>query len=296
MGSGSFGVRKSQADCPKLYAALADVARRVDTRPVDEVYIAPGSEIGVHQEGRGPFGVFGIKRRVLTLGLSAMHCLTVDELKSILAHEYAHFSHQDTFFSRFIYRVDTSIQTALGGMGAAGGKLNYVNPFFWFLYLYYKAYSLLSAGYSRSREFLADRMACSLYGSNVFASALTKVCTEGPFFEMTMYSTVSHLLSEQKAFVNMYEAFGNFQKDDAGAREKIRQDLATEKRSLFASHPTHRERIEAAEDWPKNLRTDDTPALQLFEDPAALECELTEFMTAVIHLSQQQAAEAAAEG
>ena len=52
-------------------------------------------------------------------------------------------------------------------------------------------------------------MACSLYGANVFGSALTKVCTEGPLFEMTMYSSVSNLLSEQKAFINMYEAFGH---------------------------------------------------------------------------------------
>ncbi len=132
-GKGSFGVAKTAADCPRLYQVLADVARRVDTEPVHEVYVAPGSSIGVHQEGRGPFGVFGVKRRVLTLGLSTMHFLTVAELQSILAHEYAHFSHRDTFYSRFIYQVTLCIQEALHGMGRSGGTLNYVNPFFWFL-------------------------------------------------------------------------------------------------------------------------------------------------------------------
>jgi Zn-dependent protease with chaperone function len=202
-GKGSFGLPKSATDCPRLYGVLSEVAGRVDTDPVDQVYIAPGSGVGVHQEGRGPFGIFGVKKRVLTLGLSAMNFLTVSELESILAHEYAHFSHKDTFYNRFIYQVQLSIQEALNGMGASGGKLNYVNPFFWLLYLYYKSYNLLASGYSRSREFLADRMAATLYGSDVFASALTKVSTDGALFEMTIYDNIGNLLSEGKAFVNM---------------------------------------------------------------------------------------------
>src|SRR5262249_31654181 len=65
-GTGGFGVRKGRKDCPKLSAALEEVARRVDTEPVDEVWIAPGADFGVHQEGRGPFGAFGGRKRVLT--------------------------------------------------------------------------------------------------------------------------------------------------------------------------------------------------------------------------------------
>ena len=109
--------------------------------------------------------MFGIDKRVLTLGFCTLHFLTVGELKAILAHEYAHFSHSDTFYSRFIYQVHMSIQEALYGMMGSGGYATYVNPFYWFLWLYYKSYSLLAAGYSRSREFLADRMAATLYGS-----------------------------------------------------------------------------------------------------------------------------------
>jgi Zn-dependent protease with chaperone function len=181
-------------------------------------------------------------------------------------------------------------------MGAAGGKINYVNPFFWFLYLYYRAYSLLSAGYSRSREFLADRMACSLYGADVFSRALTKVCTEGPLFERTMYSAVSHLLAEQKALINMYSAFRDYQQQDEGTaeRHKMRESLLDEKKSLFSSHPTYRERIDAVQHLPRASRTDDQPAIELFDDPDALERELTEFVTGFIALSHQQEAEAAA--
>jgi Zn-dependent protease with chaperone function len=295
MGSGSFGIAKTDGECPKLFEALREVARRVDTSPVDEVYIAPGTEIAVHQEGRGPWGMFGTKRRVLTLGLATLRTLTIPELKSILAHEYAHFSHQDTHYSRFIHRVDLSIHTALSGMGAAGGKLNYVNPFFWFLVLYYRAYSLLSAGFSRSREYLADRMSCSLYGSKVFTSALTKVCTEGPLFDTTMYDSVAGMLNEGKAFKNMYEAFTEFRQGDSSTadREKIRAALEAERPSFFASHPTYQERLAAAGAFPPGREFDATPAIQLFDDPAALEEQLTEYLTGAIHFSQQRAYAAA---
>jgi Zn-dependent protease with chaperone function/Flp pilus assembly protein TadD len=298
-GSGSFGIQKNPEDFPRLHQALLDVAKRVDTEPIHEVYLAPGSSIGVHQEGRGPFGIFGIKRRVLTLGMSTLHFLTVSELKSILAHEYAHFSHNDTFYSRFIYRVQMSIESALRGMGETGGKLNYVNPFFWFLYLYYKSYELLSAGYSRSREFLADRMACTLYGSDVFASALRKVCTEGALFEKTIYGNISGLLSEGKAFVNMYEAFRNYRNEQLNDedRSNLQKELMEEKESLFASHPTFKERVEAVEALPRASEADATPAVQLFDHPEELEKELTEFLTAFVeHIHHLQAQAAAQQG
>jgi Zn-dependent protease with chaperone function len=298
-GKGSFGLAKSAQDCPRLYQVLEEVAHRVDTDPVDEVYLAPGSSIGVHQEGRGPFGLFGVKRRVLTLGLSTLHFLTIDELRAILAHEYAHFSHKDTFYSRLLYQVDLSIGQALGGMAGTGGAFNYVNPFYWFLVLYYKSYSLLSAGFSRSREFLADRMASTLYGSDVFASALAKVATDGALFEMTVYGNIQQLLAEGKAFVNMYAAFRSFRDEQLAReeREETYKKLLEDNASLFASHPTFRERIEAVEALPKSDHPDTTPALQLFDNVEDVEKELTDFLTGYVqyvqHLQAQAAAQAA---
>jgi Zn-dependent protease with chaperone function/Flp pilus assembly protein TadD len=294
-GKGSFGLPKTAAECPRLHQVLADVATRVATEPVHEIYLAPGSSIGVHQEGRGPFGVFGVKRRVLTLGLSTLRFLTVPEFQSILAHEYAHFSHRDTFYNRFIYQVSLSIQQALDGMARAGGKLNYVNPFYWFLILYHKAYNLLASGFSRSREFLADRMASGLYGSDVFASALTKVSTDGSLFEMTIYDNIARLLGEGKAFINMYAAFHSFRNEqlEHQERETLYQKLLDEKGSLFASHPTFGERIEAVQALPKADKQDPTPALELLENAEEVEKELTDFLTSYIHYVRQARAAAA---
>ena len=281
---GSFGILKRADDCPRLYEVLRDVARRVDTEPVDEVYLSPGAMIGVHQEGRGPFGIFGGKRRVLTLGVSTMHFLTVNQLKSILAHEYAHFSHKDTFYSRFIYQVSLSIRKAVEGMSQAGGWLTYVNPFYWFFLLYSKAYALLSAGYSRSREFLADRMAVSLYGSDVFAKALETVCIDGALFESTAYHNIAELLRKKKQFVNMYLAFRRYREQNVNAKERDKRcrDLLNEKESLFDSHPTFAERLAAVQALPKAEKTDVESSMTLFEEPEEIEKELTDFLTGVM--------------
>ncbi len=295
--SGAFGLPKTAQDCPGVHQLLAEVAQRVDTDPVDEVYLAPGSAVGVHQEGRGPFGIFGVKHRVLTLGLSTIRFLTIGELKAILAHEYAHFSHQDTFYSRFIYQVHVSIEHALYGMLSAGGGFTYANPFYWFLRLYYKSYSLLAAGYSRSREFLADRMAATLYGSAQFSRALGKVCTDGTLFEMTIYNNISQLLVEQKAFVNMYHSFQQYRNEQMSQeeREALYQKILAERGSLFASHPTFAERIEAIGDLPGTAPPDNRPALELFDRPEEVEEELTKFLTEYMayiqHLQQQAAAQ-----
>jgi Zn-dependent protease with chaperone function len=290
LGNGSFGVLKDAKDCPRLYQALAEVARRVDTEPISEVYIAPGSSIGVHQEGRGPFGAFGVKRRVLTLGLSTLHYLNVGELKSILAHEYAHFSHADTFWIRFIHQVTLSIGTATRGMLETGGWLTFLNPFYWFFYLYQKAYALLSSGFSRSREFLADRMACTLYGSDVFSLALEKVCTDGALFERTVYRNIADKLDEGKAYINMYRAFRKYHEDDKGKneRDQLYKKLLREEESLFDSHPTFGERVRAAATLPEADKLDTTPAMQLFESPEKIEEELTDFLTGWINEIRRQ--------
>src|SRR5262249_17247688 len=133
-----LGIEVSEADQPSLFASLQDVALDLNTRPADQIYLTPLSSIGVRQEGRGPFGLFR-RRRVMEIGLPTLSLLTVPEFKSVLAHEYAHFSHSDPFYSRFIFQVSVALQRSLAMMDAAGGVITKVNPFYWFYWFYLKA-------------------------------------------------------------------------------------------------------------------------------------------------------------
>ncbi len=92
-------------------------------------------------------------------------------------------------------------------MNAAAGSLNYFNPFYWFYWMHLKAFNLLSAGFSRSREFLADRRAAVAYGKQAFIGGPTKVTVDGGLYEATAYQNVRWLLSNQQMFANVFEAY-----------------------------------------------------------------------------------------
>lgn len=293
--SGEFGLPLSRTEEPKLYQAVDQVAAEVDTAPVDKIFLSPGSEIGVHQDGRGPFGMFGVKDRVLTLGMGSLQHLSIDEFKSIMAHEYAHFSHGDTFYGRFIHQVTASIHHSLAGMAQTAGQLNYINPFYWFLVLYYKAYQMMAAGFSRSREFLADRMAVSLYGRDVFQSALTSVATQGTVAEGRVIEKVIHGLNQNQFCVNAYDLYrqGAGDEETTARRSKLHEELLVEKGTVFASHPTLTERFQAVASFRTAARRDTTPARELLASPEEIEQELTRFVTAYFQqMAQVQSAAA----
>jgi Zn-dependent protease with chaperone function/tetratricopeptide (TPR) repeat protein len=298
---GEQGIRKTEAECPRLHAVLREVAEKTESRPIDDVYINPGSSIGVRQENRGPFGLFGV-RRILGLGLATLDSLSIGELKAILAHEYAHFSHRDTAYGCFIDRAMTSIHYSLFGMAQAGGSINYVNPFYWFFVLYARALGMLAAGFSRSREYMADRVAAYHYGKIAFVQGLMRVATEGVLFDTTVGKNISSLLDEGKAFLNIYDSFRTYRDEQfpEEERDKFYRSILNQKRSLFDSHPSFRERVEAVSGFPDQSQRAQTPSIELFDDREALEQAMTDVLTQQVQharrMSAIQAAQARAQG
>ncbi len=279
---GALGIEAKPGEHPRLFEAARAVAERLQTRPVDTVYLTPSSNIAVKQEGSGPFGLLGKRERVLEIGISTLPLLTCDEFKSILAHEYGHFSHKDPFYSRFIFQVSASLATSLAVMNAAGGVLNYINPFYWFWWLYLRAYTLLSTGFSRSREFLADRRAALAYGKQTFASGLTKVCVDGVMFDSTVYASVRDLLTQGKAYANAFDVFRHVrqQTEMVTSRERVLEQMQKTKPKWFDTHPTYSERLAAVADFPDTAPPGETePAINLLSNPQALETKLTDLLT-----------------
>jgi Zn-dependent protease with chaperone function len=244
------------------------------------------SNISVRQDGSGPFGLLGRRRRVLEIGISTLPLLTAREFKSVLAHEYGHFTHNDPYYSRFVFQVSASLSVSLAVMDAAGGWLNKLNPFHWFWWCYLKAYTLLATGFSRSREFLADRRAVETYGKQAFVSGLAKISVDGMLFESAMHANIRRLLGEGKAFANAFDAFRQWRdgSDMAESRERLLEHLRQTKPTWFDSHPTLSERLAAVAGFPETEPPGETgPAVEMLADPQAVEAELTEVLTACIY-------------
>jgi len=83
----------------------------------------------------------------------------------------------------------------------------------------------------------------------------------------------------------MYLAYRKLQTngDDASERDQLRKKLLRQESSLFASHPTFADRVSAVRHLPPADKLDSTPAMELFESPAQIEKELTDFLTAVLN-------------
>src|SRR2546425_8822909 len=89
-------------------SVLDEVAQRVGTRPVDNVYMTPGAQVAVMERGRSMLArARGRAERCLILGAAALEGMRLGPFKAILAHEYGHFSNRDT---------------AGGGVALAGGR------------------------------------------------------------------------------------------------------------------------------------------------------------------------------
>ncbi len=275
----------TEVEHPRLFEASREVADRLNTDAADAIYLTPTSQIGVLQRGAGPFGLFGKRTRVLEIGIATMPMLTISELKSILAHEYGHFTHRDPFFGRFIFQVSGSLAVSMSVMSAAAGALNYINPFYWFYWMHLKAFNLLSAGFSRSREFLADRRAAIAYGKSAFIGGLTKVMVDGGLYEATAYQNVRWLLSNQQMFTNVFEAYRGWRQteDLVQKRHSLLQAAHRGKTSWFDTHPNFAERLAAVEQFPDERTAPETEsAATLLTDANAIEATLTNLLTACL--------------
>jgi Zn-dependent protease with chaperone function len=275
------GIPADEKAQPRLFAILGEVAERLETSPVDTVYLTPNAAICVYQTGSGPFGLFR-RRRVIEIGIPTFSQVTRLEFKSILAHEYGHFSHRDPLYGRFISRVTESLAYAMDAMNAAGGVLTYVNPFYWFYWLYLRAYILLAAGFSRSREFLADRRAVAAFGKEAFVSGLTKISVDGRLFTDAAVRSIRHELSRGRTYQNFFESFRQFrdQPEIAETRRKLLDAARETKPRWFDTHPTGSERIAAVSLFPDSgAPLDARPAADLLADLPRIEEQLTDILT-----------------
>jgi Zn-dependent protease with chaperone function len=115
--------------------------------------------------------LLGRGERVLHLGFWTLFDLDKSELKAILAHEYGHFSHGETRLTPVIARIkNTAVQMLMRTARMGGAML--LNPAYWYLRFYVKAFFAATGGHSRRKEILADRAAALAYGGDVFGRAL----------------------------------------------------------------------------------------------------------------------------
>lgn len=262
-------------DAPELWTFVEDIAKKLNIRPVDSIYITPWTGIAVNEKGSILQKVRGGGKRNLILGMGVLPGLTQGQLAAIVAHEYGHFSNQDTAGGDLAHQVFASLHQMAQRLIQSGAALVY-NPVWLFVMGYQRIFLRVTLGASRLQEVLADRYAAIAYGSENFIEGLRNVIRQSIAFPIQANYEVNRSLGLKQTVNNLY---------DLPVEEKLQGDLEKQfdealKRatSQYDSHPAFQERI----DWIERLRLpyssmqdNKRPALHLFPNPEALQREMT---------------------
>jgi Zn-dependent protease with chaperone function len=223
--------------------------------------------------------------RTVAIGLPLLHYLTVNELRAVLAHEFAHFTGRDTLYSVFVSPVYSGLAASIeclpdasdfDNWGEAIGALPVLIPRV-LLRVYLDAFRLVDAAIARSRETRADVLAAGVCGRECFRSALVKVAEFAPVFTGVARAHIIELLKHGKAFTNVYAFFRELPdtEDLMKAGRKEAMDAKAESRD---SHPALADRIANLPEAPE--QTDQSqPGASLLANVEAYERRLTDRYT-----------------
>lgn len=228
---------------PGLRGVLDEVAKEIDTRPVDNVYLTPFTELAVMERG----GVFrqlrGMSERCLILGVGVLDDMKLGSFKAILGHEYGHFSNRDTAGGGFALAVTRSLHLTAVGL-AEGGAAVWYNPTWLFLIAFSWIFMVVSQGASRLQEILADRWAVLAYGAEQFESGLRHVIERSVRFGARAGAILAPMYESEvvKVSPNFYAAAPEAPVPEAEIEEAIEKQINAET-SLADSHPSPAQRF-----------------------------------------------------
>lgn len=273
----------SREEAPRLWALTEEVAGRLDTRPVEAIYLTPGPEIAVMERGGIRRKLRGKGQRCLILGLGVLPNMLQKQLMAILGHEYGHFSNRDTAGGNLANQVRFSIHQMAFGL-AVNGLGNWYNPAWLFVNGYYRVFLRVTLGASRLQEILADRYAAIAYGASDFASALRHVVRRSLEFDMQLGHEFEKMTGGEHRIQNVYTLPALEQNESTEDLEKQLVDAMSRPTSPYDSHPAPNERIkllEAVDNTPSSPSSTE-PVWELFPDPEALQIEMTGYIQANI--------------
>ncbi len=235
------GLALDLAANPKMRAVLDEVAARIGTRPVDRVFVTPFTEVAVFDRGSLGAQLRGSRDRCLILGVGVLDGMRLRAFKSVLAHEYGHFHNEDTAGGGFALGVRRSL-FAMTMQLVARRVASGMNPAWWFVRGFWRAFLGISQGASRLQEVLADRWAAFAYGSEAFEEGLRHVIERTVRFDVHMNATLAEVVTQKSALPNLY-AFAPAAPAPEGDVAKAIAAALEKKPTPFDSHPCPDDRL-----------------------------------------------------
>lgn len=198
-----FGRLLAREEAEGLFQLSEQVARDLDTRPIDEIRVTPGTDLCVYERGTWREKMDNRARRVLVVGAAVLNDFQISAFRSVLAHEYGHFSNRDTAGGDVALRVRNDMLKFYYAMVQAGQN-TWLNVAFHFLRAYDFIFRRISHGATRLQEVLADRVAARHYGPAAFEAGLRHVIRQGAAFDFVAEREINEALKGRQPITNLY--------------------------------------------------------------------------------------------
>jgi tetratricopeptide (TPR) repeat protein len=191
-------------EAPALWDLTHNVAQTVQTRPIDEIRVTPGTELAVYEKGTLRERSNDKAKRILILGVGTLNGFRTNSFRAVLAHEYGHFSNRDTAGGDVALRVTDHMMKFAYAMYASEQAV-WWNIAFQFLRIYHLIFRRLSHGATRLQEVLADRVAAMKYGGAAFEDGLRHVIKRSAEFNAVATHEINESMAASRSMANLYE-------------------------------------------------------------------------------------------
>ena len=241
---------------PELFALIRDVAAATGQPMPREVYLVAGVEAAAGQ--RGGIGAGIGARRVLILGLAALHGMTVAELRAVIAHELGHYRAGALKSAAWIHTTREAIFRTIESIPPAGVYLQlgsrrtsfYPYAFLHALFIWYgKHFLRVTQAIARAHELAADRLASDVAGARTAMTALVNFRRSALAFAIYWKDCVLPVLTSGHR-PPIGAGFEHFMSIKARMRmpdDVVGRELSSGNADEYDSHPSLQERCAAFE-------------------------------------------------
>lgn len=277
---------------PRLVSFVRELCAYMNTDMPDSIVLHADANFLIQ---KGPLRVFNgkAKGRVLAIGLPVISFISVNELRAILAHEFAHFTGTDAFFSSAVLptygKLAATIETmdkALGvnAEGSVSGKrklgctaIPMILP--WLaLSIHWWSFHRFNVKISRLRESRADVVAALTCGSESLSNALKKVGGLRRAFQAVFNKDFASELRDRKTTMNYCLRLRNAV-PDLDALIAAQEALGMQgDENIIDTHPALQERLHNIPETEERF-TDHQPAAELLLKLQEYEEQATRFLT-----------------
>lgn len=232
---------------PALHELVEEVCTEVGTDAPDSVVLSAEPGFFVTQSTLKTMDEKTCSGRILSVGAPLLYELDSGELKSIFAHEFAHFTGKDTVYSRTVLPVHRTISSVFQNLQVEGSgswtevliNILLIIPRYCIM-TFVNYFGSIDSLLSRRRELRADRIAAEGYGTKSFISALTKVTHSSLYYYKNVYNRLDQMHPAKNLFHHAHQQMGDCSEeiDELVEKEKSRKE------EVFDSHPPLGTRIE----------------------------------------------------